>query len=234
MEDFWHKEMKPTDGYTLALPTPELDAYFNLKLDPSNVNHPDLPLNLLDRGASAKLTQALIKSPEIWFLGGIVLDDGNLSNYHVYLTRPPFTGTILFWQHDDQHYVAFSSLSEFLAAVERSKEQHVWLKSLHTWPMLTDSLGLARFIEEMAAGDSESNYQLADIAMTCAAHLDIDLLSRLVSHPWYFFKEGVAAYIARQPAHALRPLAVACAGDSLPQIRWQADAALQAIDNLDT
>ncbi len=233
MEEFWDNKMKPTDGYKLARFTPELEAYFSRAPDPSNVNHPDLPLNLLDRRESEALTQDVIDSPAIWFLGGIVLDDDNSSNYHVYLTRPPFTGTVLYWQHDDQHYVAFASLSAFLAAVERSKAQQVWLESLHAWPVLDDAAGLAQFIEEMAAGDAEENYQLADIALTCAAHLDIALLERLVAHPWYFFKEGVAAYIARQPAHALRPLALACGAHSLPQIKWKADAALLAIDQLD-
>ncbi len=233
MQETFGSKMTPPGAFAMAVPPTELDAYFVQPLDPANTDREDIDLNLLERAASAELTEELSECPAIWFLGGIVLDDANLSNYHVYLTRAPFTGAILFWQHDDQHYVAFKSLSDFLAAIETAKEEDDSLHSLHSYgAKLPDQAGLVNFIHEMLEGGTEEHFQLAHIAMACLEKMDVDLMTLLLAHPYFYFAESVGGYIAEHPDPALRPLAIGCTTHAHHQVKWAGDKALEAIDQL--
>ena len=233
MHETFGSKMTPPDTFVMAAPPPELAAYFARPLDPANTGREDIDLNLLGSAASGELTAELSDCPAIWFLGGIVLDDANLSNYHVYLTRAPFTGAILFWQHDDQHYVAFKSLADFLDAVEVAKDEEESLHSSHAYgARLADQAGLVHFIHDMLDGGTEEHFQLAHIAMSCLDPMDVDLMSLLVEHPYFFFAESVGSYIAEHPHPSLRPLALRCAAHSHHQVKWAGDKALAAIDQL--
>ncbi len=233
MQETFGSTMTPPGAFAMAVPPPELEAYFAQPVDPANTEREDIDLNLLERAASAALTEELSECPAIWFLGGIVLDDANLSNYHVYLTRAPFEGAILFWQHDDQHYVAFKSLAEFLAAVDTAKAEDESLHSLHVYgAKLPDQAGLVDFIHAMLDGGTEEHFQLAHMAMACLEKMDVALMTLLLGHPYFFFAESIGSYIAEHPDPALRPLALRCAEHAHHQVKWAGDRALEAIKQL--
>ncbi len=222
---------RPESIPVAAIP-PELEAHFSAGIDPSSTGRDDIVLNLLTRKAALEMTKILFDDPEIWYLGGIVLDDGNTSNYHVYLTRPPFAGAIMYWQHDDAFPIAFASLADFLMAVEHAKETGEWLTSFHTSPFLPDQAGLVAFIHAMIAEGTEEHFRMADMAIDCVARPDDALLTRLLTHPYYFFAESVGYYIARHPDRSLRPFAQQCSVHENHQARWAGDSALKAIDAL--
>ncbi|MES2819877.1 MAG: hypothetical protein V4812_12925 [Pseudomonadota bacterium] len=228
--------LKPGSAPTvMATPSAELAAYFDQPIDPANVDRYDLELSLLTRAQSAELTLAILDDPVIRMLGGIVLDDGNTSNHHLYLTRAPFTGSILFWQHDDSAYIAFPDLPAFLDAVKRAKKDECWLTDMHLrpYPLLADQTGLRQFIHAMLDADTEENFKIADTLIPALALTDLDLLARLVNHPYYFFAESVASAISARPELALKALAQHCSGHPNHQVRWAGDSALAAIEGLE-
>src|SRR5438270_11098335 len=69
--------------------------------------------------------------PIVQRLDGLVLDDPDTSNHHVYLSRPPFAGNILFLSHDDATRIVFPSLTDFLRTARTAKETQRWLGDLH-------------------------------------------------------------------------------------------------------
>ncbi|MET1078783.1 MAG: hypothetical protein ABWY06_12260 [Pseudomonas sp.] len=224
--------LKPGSAPTaVATPSAELEAYFRQPVDPANVDRHDLELNLLTREQSAELTLAILDEPIIAMLGGIVLDDGNTSNHHVYLTQAPLSGSILYWQHDDSAYIAFADLPAFLEAVEQAKKEECWLTDLHVhpYPVLEDQAGLRQFIHAMLDEDTEEHFKIADTLIPALALTDLDLLARLVNHPYYFFAESVASAIRDRPDPALTALARQCSEHSNYQVRWAGDSALAAI-----
>ncbi len=62
----------------------------------------------------------------------------------------------------------------------------------------------------MGEGGTVEYFQLADIAMPWLDKMDVDLMTLLVEHPYFFFAVSVEAYIAKHPDPALRPLALRC------------------------
>ena len=222
----------PATPYVMAAANAELDDYFARGIDPGNVGRQDIEVNLVDHAGAIALTASLLRWASIGCLGGIVLDEPGNSNHHAYLTRAPYIGAVLFWQHDDGPYVAFASLTEYLGAVGAARARRVPLTSLHTRPFLPDQPGLVRFIGDMLDNGSERALCLAHEAIFCVKRFEPSLLTRLIEHKFFFFGETVGYYIARYPDPALRPFALMCNEHPHHQVRWAGERALKALNGL--
>ncbi|NHZ34030.1 hypothetical protein [Massilia rubra] len=213
----------------------ELAAYFDRPLNPDYVGNFDIELNLLDRAQSEELTTILQDGSLVTIHGGVVLDDGNTSDHHLYLTRGPFAGGILFLPHDSDFWnVAFVSLDAFLDAVKRAWETNTWLSDNHppTTPLHRDPAVLGKFIHDLLDRDEEREECVIQSAIYSLAPVDPDLLMRLAVHPNFLYAEAVAGQIAMYPALALRPLAQWCSEHKVGQVAGAGQRALAAIDRL--
>ncbi|MDQ1923259.1 hypothetical protein [Massilia pseudoviolaceinigra] len=211
----------------------ELAAYFDAPMDPGNAGRFDIELNLLGRAESDELTTALQDLGLMRAYGGVVLDDGNTSDHHVYLTRGPFAGAILFLCHDGEaSSVVFASLAEFLDAARQAREHDAWLTDFHpsTTPLHRDQAALGSYLHALLDSDNEDDEAVVESAILSLAPVDMGLLTRLTAHRNFFYAEAVAGQIALYPTAALRPIAQLCSEHPTPQVRWAGDSAMAAID----
>ncbi|NHZ87714.1 hypothetical protein F2P45_01510 [Massilia sp. CCM 8733] len=212
----------------------ELAAYFDGPMNPDYVGRFDIELNLLDRAESDELTTILQDVSLVKVHGGVVLDDGNTSDHHLYLTRGPFAGAILFLPHDSDFWnVVFASLGEFLYAAEQARKTNTWLTDHHpaTTPLHRDPAVLGKFIHGLLDRDDESEESVIQSAIYSLAPVDQDLLMRLAVHPNFLYAEAVAGQIAAYRALALRPVAQFCSEHKVHQVAGAGQRALAAIDD---
>jgi hypothetical protein len=196
-----------------------LTRYFDEIDDGSFSNRKDLDLNLLAPLAATQLTATFHSfHPVIRELGGVIIDDPGTSDHHVFLSKPPLEGTVLFLAHDDDTRVVFSTLGDFLSAATAAKQQHKLLTDFHPplSPVIADQVGLGAFVRHALADRS-----LNDVIVTlipCLDLRDLALLEQLVDYEDFFLGEAVAMEISKRPSAELRVIADLCARHPHPQV----------------
>src|SRR5262249_31754478 len=92
----------------------------------------DLELNLLPIEEALRFTSEFRDfHPAVAALRGVILDDANTSNHHVYLCHPACAGCVLHLAHDDESQIVFASLDAFVTACHEAKQSGKSLTSLH-------------------------------------------------------------------------------------------------------
>jgi hypothetical protein len=215
----------------MSLPT-ELDPYFARIAVGDYAGRFDVELNLLDRTQAAEWTGLLAYHPIVDALGGIVLDDPETSNHHVYASRSPLQGSVFYLAHDDDSRIVYASLDDFITAADDAKRQQTWLSELHPdrSPVAADQAGLSRWIGQLI-GDPAGH----EVAMALVPSLDLSdiaLLRRLVSDPDFFLGEAVAVEIEKRPSRALGVIAELCTLHPHPQVVSAGRLAARAIAKL--
>lgn len=215
----------------MTLPA-ELDLHFARIAVGDYAGHLDIELNLLDRAQATEWTGLLTYHPIVAALGGIVLDDPETSNHHVYASRSPLRGSVFYLAHDDDSRIVYASLADFLAAADAAKRSRTWLSELHPAcsPVAADQAGLSRWIGELIDGHSGN-----EVAMALIPSLDLGdtaLLRRLVTDPDFFLGEAVAVEIEKRPSRALGPIAELCLLHPHPQVVSAGRLAARAIATL--
>ncbi len=209
----------------------ELNAYRARIANGSYSNRKELGLNLLpqpDKG------HGLDFHPIVQALGGIVLDEANTSDYHIYLTEPPFEGAVFYLAHDDDSRLVFPSLDAFVDAADLALEQEAWLPDLHPVcsPIISDQAALSQLIHQCLDSPTDENEQVALGVIPSLDLLDLPLLERLASDENFFVAEAIAVEIGKRPARALQPIAALCAAHQHSQAAEAGQRALNAVDRL--
>src|SRR5436190_17198157 len=88
----------------------DLAAYFAKVSGGSLSGHEVLELNLLPVADVVRCTIDFRDfHPIVQVLRGVILDDSNTSNHHVYLAAAPCAGAVLFLNHDGDSQIVFPS-----------------------------------------------------------------------------------------------------------------------------
>lgn len=169
-------------------------------------------VNLLTKVESEKLTEDLALQPILQAFGGVVLDDLNTSNCHIYLNHEVLKGHVLFLSHDGDTRIVYSSLAEFMMAVDKAKHEKISLTDLHppNSPTVPDQGALSQMINVFLDQGNE-DAEAAILALVPSMDLqDEQLLMRLVTDSNFFFGEAVALELEKRPAANLLNVAELC------------------------
>jgi hypothetical protein len=208
----------------------DLVAYFDRIADGSLASLQRIELNLLPPARAAELTTQFLEfHPTVQALSGLVLDDGNTSNHHVYLAASPLMGMVLFLPHDGDARVMYSSLADFVSAARRAKEQKRRFSDIHppSSPIATDQAALSEFVRQQLEAQDGTGVITAVIPSMDLA--DLTLLRRLATDADFFLGEAIANEITKRPANALREIAELCSAHRHPQVANAGRRALQAV-----
>lgn len=209
--------------------TAELDAYFERVGGGQYSGRYLNEVNLLTRSEAQKITDQLNGHPTMEALGGFVLDDPETSDYHVFATKSPIAGQVLYLSHDGDTRIVFESLVGFVDAVERALREGSFLSDLHPVlsPWCEDQPGLINFIETLCEDDEGE-----DVAVQLIPSLDLydtELLERLAVAENFFLAEAVAIEIKKRPRPDLLHIAEQCSAHPHPQVAKAGAAAVVAI-----
>ena len=132
--------------------TSELDAYFEELSDGRFGYQFQSEVNLLSRISAEKFTQQVSGLPTLAVLGGFVLDDPETSDHHVFVTKSPVAGQILYLCHDGDTRIVFASLRDFVDAARRAVAEDRYLSELHPVcsPICEDQAGLSNLIRKLS------------------------------------------------------------------------------------
>ncbi len=210
----------------------DLLAYFDEIRSFDCKNRPEARVHLLNSDEAIAITGLMEFHPLVGRLQGIVLDDPNTSNHHVYLGQPPFSGCILYLAHDDDTRIVFQSLNDFLQMAMLAIAEGRDISDFHPQcsPVLEDQAALCTLIEQDFALDLENELTLA-----CIPSLDMNnlpLLQKLASSDDFFLAEAVAIEICKRPAESLRHIADLCSRHAHPQAENAGRRALSSIQRI--
>jgi hypothetical protein len=152
--------------------------------------------------------------PIVQYFAGLVLDDPNTSNHHIYLSKSPFCGCIFYLSHDGDSRVVFSSVDEFIKAVQLARDTDQCLRDVHpdATVVVADQKGLSEFIVRLLDDDNETDIQEVLLAVIPSMGLtDVSLLERLSSMEDFYIVEAIGNEIARRPHKSLGSVASLCA-----------------------
>jgi hypothetical protein len=209
--------------------TAELDAYFERVGSGQYSGRYPNEVHLLTRGEAQKATALFSGHPTIEAFGGIVLDDPETSDHHVFATKSPIAGQVLYLSHDSDTRIVFESLAGFADAAERALEEGCFLSDLHPdlSPLCQDQPELVNLIETLCKNDRGE-----DVAVQLVPSLDLynsELLERLAVGDNFFLAEAVAIEIRKRPRPDLLHIAKQCCGHPHPQVAKAGAAAVRAI-----
>lgn len=146
--------MKPSSAALASIlqPVPdELLRYFEQASDAGMYTQARHSQHLLRPEDAASHTHLIRYHPIVEVLGGIVLDDMQTSNHHLYISVGPLCGAVFFLSHDGDSRVVYSSLPTFLAAAVSACDQEQILEDIHPAhsPMASDQPGLSAWITDL-------------------------------------------------------------------------------------
>ncbi|MGJ7542294.1 hypothetical protein [Variovorax sp. LT1R16] len=207
----------------------ELDLYFERVGSGRYSGQFSNEVNLLEQVQAQKTTDQMSGHPTIEALGGFILDDSETSNFHVFASRSPIAGQVLYLTHDGDTRVVFGSLLEFVDAAEQAVAQECFLSELHPVlsPLCEDQRGLVNLIERLCEDDGGE-----DIAVQLIPSLDLhdtEFLGRLVVSDNFFLAEAIAIEIKKRPRLDLLRIAEQCSAHLHPQAARAGAAAVSAI-----
>lgn len=207
----------------------ELDAYFDRVGNAQYAGHLRSEVNLLDRTSAKKMSDLFGQHPTIQLVGGVVLDDPETSNHHIFATKSPVAGQVLFLSHDGDTRIVFASLDEFVDAAERAVNEGRWLSDLHPLcsPLTQDQKGLSELIRHLCSGNRDEDTALELIPSLDLS--DVDLLEYLAAAQNFFLAEAVAVEIAKRPRKDLLSVAELCSAHPHPQAGRAGSEAVRAI-----
>lgn len=214
----------------------DLLAYFTRIADGSFSDHDDVEVNLLPIAEAVRWTNDFRDfHPLVQTLGGVILDDPNTSNHHVYLSQPVFNGAVLFLDHDGDSRIVFRNLPEFLDAARRSIADEVELRTCHPKGgiLIDDQTGLNRLIAELYDENNDGDGTDVVLALISSSNLIADGLNeRMANDDDFYIAEAIGDTIAHRPQPTLESLAMVCRNHSHPQASRAGERAMAAIKAL--
>ncbi|BCL93373.1 hypothetical protein ACNRBV_04040 [Ralstonia pseudosolanacearum] len=188
--------------------------------------------HLLRLEDAVRWTLSVRGHPILDALGGLVLDDVETSNHHVYVGVGPLKGAVYFLSHDGESRIVYASLQEFLLAAVNARDQEQLLEEQHpaSSPIAADQAGLSAWMRQLLT--AEDRDVLVPPLVPSLDLSDSLLLRDLASDKNFFIAESVALEILARPAEQLTEIAELCARHRHPQVSEAGSKALAAIQAL--
>jgi hypothetical protein len=214
----------------------DLAAYFGQVADGSLSGREELDLNLLRVADAVRWTKDFRDfHPVVSFLRGVILDDPNTSNHHVYLSESCCSGAVFYLNHDGDSQIVFPTLAPFLDAAHRTLETSQRLTAFHpeSGVQLADQTGLNNLIAGLLDGEFDCDCDGVVVALVPSLDLtDLALLERLAKDDDFYVAEAVGDAIARRPRIDLAAIAESCQRHPHFQAARAGSRALAAIASL--
>lgn len=214
----------------------DLSAYFTRIADGSFSDHDDVEVNLLPIAEAVKWTIDFLDfHPLVQTLGGVILDDPNTSNHHIYLSQPVFGRAVLFLNHDGDSRIVFRNLSEYLDAARHSIDNNVDLRTYHPkgGVLIDDQTGLNGLISELYDENKDGNGTDVVLSLIPSSNLIGDgLFERMAKDDDFYLGEVIGDTISLRPRPTLKSLAMICRNHKHPQASRAGERALAAIKAL--
>jgi hypothetical protein len=146
--------------------------------------------------------------PIVEKFGGIILDDSNTSNHHLYLTVRPLNGMVMILDHDGSSRIVFESLFGFLSAARLAAAKKDYVEKLHPSesPLCRDQVALNALIESLL--DDPDAGTLISALVPSLELTTSPVANALASHDDNYVSEAIAEAIVRKPSQELHDLAV--------------------------
>ena len=210
----------------------DLAAYFDQIADGSFRDHDEFEVNLFPIADAVRWTNDFHAfHPLVQMLGGVILDDPNTSNHHVYLSVPPCEGAVLFLNHDGDSRIVFPTLAAYVDAARRSISDCRDLRSFHPdgGISIANQDGLNRLIADLYDGPEGDGTDVILALIPSADLNDITLLKRMANDNDFYVAEAIGDAIARRPRSELQTVALVCRNHSHPQASRAGQRAMAAI-----
>jgi len=219
---------------SLVDPVPlELVEYFDSIEEGSVLDLPENDVGLLRVTECVEQTNTFRGfHPVVQCFEGIVLDDPNTSNHHIYLTKSPVSGYIFYLDHDGDSRIVFASIAEFLKAVQLANETDECVSDFHpdAAVIVADQKALSEFIGRLLDDENDTDIEEVLLAVIPSMDLtDFSLLERLATTEDFYTVEAIGSEIARRPDQSLLSIASLCANHEHFQASSAGKAALAAI-----
>jgi len=179
--------------------------------------------HLLDLNAACEYTKALIGIPVVERLGLWALNEANDSNPYCYISKGPCSGAVIFFSHDPEPEIRFSSLANFVSSISEVND----LESLRPEPGL--SFDLDTEIASLLDEDTDDAAFLLATYLPRASRLSAANLSTLGCHPDFLLREAFAWFLQNQGGLDELEIATRLTQDSSPQVARAAKGAVAAI-----
>ena len=188
--------------------------------------------HLLTAEQATQWTRSVRAHPILEALDGVILDDVETSNHHVYVNAGPLKGAVFFLCHDGDSRIVYASLAEYLSAAIRARSEGQLLEDEHPprSSIAHDQAGLSKWIRQLLTSDNCD--ELVPLFVPSLDLSDSLLLRELAGHNDFFIAESVAQEIAVRPTLQLKEIAELCAEHRHPQAANAGKMALAAIHSL--
>lgn len=227
-----HTSMKLAEIFKTV--PPELAAYFTQVVDGSLSGREDLELNLLTVSDAARWTTGVLNfHPVVSFFRGVILDDPNTSNHHVYLSESCCSGAVFYLDHDGDSRIVFPTLAAFLDAARRALNTLQPLTAFHpdTGVQLVDQRALSELITGLLDGEFDCDSVVVSLVPSLDL-TDVSLLERLAVDDDFYVAEAVGDAISLRPRTDLAAVAESCQRHRHSQAAKAGSRAVAAIASL--
>src|SRR5690606_3366007 len=146
--------------------------------------------------------------PLVQLLAGVVLDDPNTSNHHVYLSAPPCEGAVLFLDHDGDSRIVFSTLAAYVDAARRSLSDRPDLRSFHpdNGILIANQDGLNRLIADLYDEQEDDGTDVILALIPSLELIDLALLQRMANDRDFYVAQAIGDAIALRPRSELQSI----------------------------
>ena len=200
----------------------------------SDLNSPELMINVLDVDTSAEMTSAMRSIGVGRHLGLVVLVDANDSNPYCYITGGVAAGMVVHFNHDPEPRIEFESLHSFEAFLLglRSRGQELGEVEVAS-PSHPSQVALAVVLSELARATEDVNAEsLICLYLPLLRGEHAKVLEILATHESFFVREAVAEAIRSALLPESGAVLRALAADSHPQVRSAAVRASEILQHV--
>jgi len=161
-------------------------------------------------------------------LGLWAINDENDSNPFCYITKGPCSGAVIYFSHDPEPEIKFSSLDSFLKGLEHMEKSGLEIDEIETEQNL--NFPLSHTINDLCKEDSEEAQFLLCTYMPVCNDLSTETKEKLLNHEDFFVREAFANWIIKNSLAENLPYAKRLANDIHPQVERPGKTAMSTVN----